>query len=345
MSFLRGVTVIEINVRKARENNLRDLSVDIPINKVTAITGVSGSGKSTLLKNVLGATGARRLTAIKSKTVRSALSGSTVVKAESVANLPTTILIDAKSSISNSNSTVSTISGVHDILRNLFEDAGECHCPHCHSKIEKPATLSGKFVVDVVCDEQYNLAVDRIKRHGRIICESFFDKSRHPLFKRNRSAIYAEIHFCLQTVKSRWVHDFNKTFLCTIMSEGNIPYNPLTLVQCKKCGSIVPCLSRSRLSFNTPFEDGGGMCRSCHGSGVTSCADVSDFIVNEKKAMLEGGIRFVSEKGLQFTTLNASLLKAAARMCGIDFKAKVRDIPRAPYPDEPTLFLRGNFSD
>ena len=56
----------------------------------------------------------------------------------------------------------------------------------------------------------------------------------------------------------------------------------------------MPRLIRSRLSFNTPFEDGGGMCRSCHGIGVTSGASVAEFIVDDKKTILNGGVRFVS---------------------------------------------------
>ena len=148
-----------IKVRKAYENNLKHLSVDIPIRKMTAITGVSGSGKSTLLRDILGASGARRYCCAKSKTIRSALTISNAVKVESVENLPTTILIDAKSSISNASSTVSTVSGTHEILRNLFEEAGECHCPHCQTKIERETILSGKFVVDIICDERYDKAV------------------------------------------------------------------------------------------------------------------------------------------------------------------------------------------
>lgn len=319
---------MKIKVRKAYENNLKNLSVGIPIGKITAITGVSGSGKSTLLKDILGATGARRYSCAKSKTIRTALTISNTVKVESVENLPTTILIDAKSSISNASSTVSTVSGAHEILRNLFEEAGECHCPYCQSRIERKITLSGKFVVDIVCDERYDKAVAVIKSRGRISRECFFDKNKRPLAKRTRAAMFSEILFELQGANDAWAHDFNKSFQCTILAERAERFDPLMLVLCEKCGRVVPRLLRSRLSFNTEYDAGGGMCRHCHGTGVTSDARIEDFIVDEKKSILKGGIRFVSEKGLQFTTINLSMLKIAAKACGVDVKIPIRDIPR-----------------
>ena len=327
MLYSKGTLVMGIKICKARENNLKNLSVDIPIGKVTAITGVSGSGKSTLLKNILGAAGARRYTCIKPKTVRDALTISNAVKAESIENLPITILIDAKSSISNAGSTVSTVSGTHEILRNLFEEAGECNCPYCHSKIKQQTGISGKFVADITCDDRYEQALEAIKGKGKIERECFFDKNMKPLSNRSRTATFAEIHFELTTVPDSWVREFNKRFQCTILTEAAERHNPLTLIRCEKCGKIVPRLIRSRLSFNTPFEDGGGMCRSCHGIGVTSGASVAEFIVDDKKTILNGGVRFVSEKGIQFSTINASILKAAAKSYGFDFKTPIKHIP------------------
>ena len=77
---------MKIQVRRAYENNLKHISVDIPLYQITGLTGVSGSGKSTLLKNVLAASGNADYTRIQTKTVRDALRISDFVKAEDVSN-------------------------------------------------------------------------------------------------------------------------------------------------------------------------------------------------------------------------------------------------------------------
>ena len=122
---------MKIQIRRAFENNLKHISVDIPLYQLTGITGVSGSGKSTLLKNILAASGAINYTRIQTKTIRDALRVSDFVKAESISNMPLPLFIVAKNIVSNPTSTVSTLSGIQEILRTLFTEFGEIHCPDC----------------------------------------------------------------------------------------------------------------------------------------------------------------------------------------------------------------------
>ena len=122
---------MEIQVRRAYENNLKHISVDIPFYQITGLTGVSGSGKSTLLRDVLAASGSADFTRIQTKTVRDALRISDFVKAEKVSNMPLSIFIAAKNVVSTPMSTVSTVSGIQEILRNLLTGFGEIHCPAC----------------------------------------------------------------------------------------------------------------------------------------------------------------------------------------------------------------------
>ena len=91
---------MEIQVRRAYENNLKHISVDIPFYQITGLTGVSGSGKSTLLRDVLAASGSADFTRIQTKTVRDALRISDFVKAEKVSNMPLSIFIAAKNVVS-----------------------------------------------------------------------------------------------------------------------------------------------------------------------------------------------------------------------------------------------------
>ena len=118
---------MKIQVRRVYENNLKHISVDIPLYQFTGLSGVSG----TLLRDVLAASGSADYTRIQTKTVRDALRISDFVKAEEVSHMPLPIFIAAKNVVSNSMSTVSTVSGIQEILRNLFTSFGQVRCPDC----------------------------------------------------------------------------------------------------------------------------------------------------------------------------------------------------------------------
>lgn len=157
---------MEIQVRRAYENNLKHLSVDIPFYRITGLTGVSGSGKSTLLRDVLAASGNADFTRIQTKTVRDALRISDFVKAESVSNMPLPIFIAAKNIVSNSMSTVSTVSGIQEILRNLLTGFGEIHCPVCGAVVSSAMSADTVFSAEVVYDKTYEAALTYIQKRG-----------------------------------------------------------------------------------------------------------------------------------------------------------------------------------
>ena len=317
---------MNIEIHNAYENNLKNFSVNIPIGQMTALTGVSGSGKSSLLKNVLAATGARRYSCTQSKTVRSALQISNFIKVEDIFNLPQTIFIDTKNSVTSHISTVSTVSGVHELLRNLFLEIGECFCPFCENKIVNEDSFPESFVVDIVCDTRYNDFLTLLKDYGKVVKELFFDKNQKQLPKKSKAARFAEIHFEIRNCTEKIIEIFNKEYGICVLVDDSERYDPTKKIRCPHCGRTIPKLTRSRMSFSTPFDEGGGMCRECNGSGQTAGGDIHDFILDSQKTFLGGAVYCVNEKGIKYTQINESVLKAFARREGIDLKKKFKEL-------------------
>lgn len=126
-----------IKIRGARENNLKNVDVDIPRNKLVVFTGVSGSGKSTLAFDTIFAEGQRRYIESLSSYARQFLGQSQKPDVDLIEGLSPAISIDQKTTNHNPRSTVGTVTEIYDYLRLLYSRIGTPYCPHCNKAIKK----------------------------------------------------------------------------------------------------------------------------------------------------------------------------------------------------------------
>ena len=134
-----------ISVKGARVHNLKNVSIDLPRNKLVVITGISGSGKSSLAFDTIYAEGQRRYVESLSSYARQFLGIMTKPDVDSIEGLSPAISIDQKTTSHNPRSTVGTITEIYDYLRLLYARVGHPHCPRCSREISKQ-TITGGWV-------------------------------------------------------------------------------------------------------------------------------------------------------------------------------------------------------
>src|ERR1700732_2420999 len=126
-----------ILVRGARQNNLKNLDLDLPLNELIVVTGVSGSGKSSLVFDTLYAEGQRRYVQSLSTYARMFLARMERPDVDTISDIPPALALRQKNTIKNARSTVGTVTEINDYLRLLFATAGKTICPTCGNEVTR----------------------------------------------------------------------------------------------------------------------------------------------------------------------------------------------------------------
>jgi excinuclease ABC subunit A len=354
-----------IRVVGAREHNLRDVTVEIPRDRLIVITGLSGSGKSSLAFDTLYAEGQRRYVESLSAYARQFLGQMDKPDVDHIDGLSPAISIDQKTTSRNPRSTVATVTEIYDYLRVLYARVGEPHCPVCGRPI---AGQSVEQIADQVLglDEGVRFMVlapvvrGRKGEHREILeslrAEGFsrvlVDGEMHaidevpPLDKKFSHTIDAVVdRLVMKDDLRRRLTDSLET--ATRLSDGlvrieEVPRrgsdaaeaSPRTWTYserfaCPEHGASLPELAPRVFSFNSPH----GACAQCTGLGFMSEVD-PDLVVDPERSLAEGAILPWTDRTTDYYDL---LLSAITDDRGIDLNVPWKDLPAG----ERDLLLHG----
>ena len=293
-----------ILIRGARQNNLKNIDVEIPRNKLVVITGISGSGKSSLAMDTLYAEGQRRFLESLSSYARQFLGEMDKPDVDSIEGLSPAIAIEQKPLSKNPRSTVGTVTEIYDYYRLLYANIGIPHCPKCGREI-KPQTPQQiiervlnsikegkKFIIKapVVRDRkgEYRELLNDLKKQGYVRVEidgiQYTLDEEIPMEKYVKHTINVIVDRLVmrQNIKARLADSIETALELTegiviieILGEGEQIYSEH--LACVNCGISLPPIDHKMFSFNIPH----GSCRYCNGLGTVMEFDYDLILGND----------------------------------------------------------------
>ena len=345
----------KIIIKNACENNLKNINLELPKNKLIVMTGVSGSGKSSLAFDTIYAEGQRRYVESLSAYARQFLGNMNKPEVDSIEGLSPSISIDQKSTNKNPRSTVGTITEIYDYLRLLFARVGTPYCPKhnipvteqsieemTNKVLEYEVGTRIEIMAPVVHGEkgtQKDL-LEELRKEGfvraRIDGETKDLNDDIVLEKNNKHNIDVIIDRIVIKEDSR-SRIFESIETSTKMANGKVVINILgdkEIVMsenyaCPLCDFSIPELEPRLFSFNSPY----GACPVCKGLGVNLHIDEDILIPDKNLSIMDGAVAsFQSGE-----TLNIAFKKLAlvAKHYNIDLYKPVKDLTR----DELNIIL------
>ena len=354
-----------IQVKGAREHNLKNIDITIPRDKLVVITGVSGSGKSSLAFDTIFAEGQRRYVESLSAYARQFLGRMDKPDVDYIEGLSPAISIDQKGVSHNPRSTVGTVTEIYDYLRLLFARVGHPHCPKCGLPVERQ-TISQ--IVDAIMSlpegSRLLLLAPKVRRK-KGEHRDIFETAARSGFVRVR--VNNEIHMLedlsqLNLNRNQWHYielvvdrlivrpDIEMTRVAesveTALREGEGVLqvavengNELVFSEqfaCVRCGISLPEIEPRTFSFNSPH----GACTECTGLGFKLEVDPERVIINKNLSLSEGAIAPWSH-GRHSTGWYLSLVDSVAKAHGFSSKTPVKDLSE----DQLNIILYGNKSN
>ena len=338
----------KIIIKGARENNLKNIDLEIPKNKLVVMTGVSGSGKSSLAFDTIYAEGQRRYVESLSAYARQFLGGSSKPDVDSIEGLSPSISIDQKTTNNNPRSTVGTVTEIYDYFRLLYARIGVPYCPNHNIPISSqsieemtiqimneesgtkliimsPVAYGGKGTHKDLLDKLRKDGYARVKIDGEILDlseEINLDKNKKHnilvvidrIVKKDevRSRIYEALELACKLSHGKAVVEIPGRDEI-VMSEA---------FACPHCDFSLEELEPRMFSFNAPY----GSCPDCKGLGFKLKISEALIIPDKEKRLNNGGIEPLS--GMDEFNIYIKKLEIVCQKYNIDMNKKMKDLTR-----------------
>ena len=341
----------KIIVKGAKENNLKNVTVEIPRNKLTVLTGLSGSGKSTLAFDTIFAEGQRRYVESLSSYARQFLGQMEKPDVESIEGLSPAISIDQKTTSRNPRSTVGTVTEIYDYFRLLFARIGIPHCPKCDREIRRQT-------VDEICDRvmampegskilvnapvvrgrkgEYVKELNAYKKsgYGRVKIDGIIYDLQEEIkleknLKHNISVVVDRL-VVKPTIQKRLTDSLETALkladgLVVIDCDGKEELYSVNYA-CPDCGISLEEIEPRIFSFNTVY----GACPTCSGLGFKAFVD-PDLICPDKTKTLREGAMKITGWNLGSSTMALMEMSALAKAYNFSLDVPVKDLPDGVY--------------
>ena len=327
-----------IIIRGARENNLKNIDVEIPRDKLVVVTGLSGSGKSSLAFDTIYAEGQRRYVESLSSYARQFLGQMDKPDVDSIDGLSPAISIDQKTTSRNPRSTVGTVTEIYDYLRLLWARVGVPHCPKCGKEIRQqtvdqiidqlltlPERAKLQILAPVVRGRkgEHAKVFEDARRAGFVRARadgSMFDLSEEIRLDKNKKHSIEIVvdRIVLKPDITRRLTDSVETALklagglVLVMVADEAGERELSFSQnyaCEDCGISIEELTPRLFSFNNPF----GACPTCGGLGVQLQVDPALIIPDPNKSILDGAITASGWGNVREDTISRMYFDALAK--------------------------------
>jgi len=345
----------EIYVKGARENNLKDLDVKIPRDRLVVLTGLSGSGKSSLAFDTIYAEGQRRYIESLSSYARQFLGQMEKPDVEFIEGLSPAISIDQKTTSKNPRSTVGTVTEIYDYLRLMYARIGIPHCPVCGREITSqtvdqivdvltalgegarltvlaPVVRQRKGMHEKIIDRIQREGFTRIRIDGKIYKIGEDEISLEKNIKHTIEIVIDRI-IVREGVESRLAEacelavTHGDGLVGVLVSGGENGKDDeekifSTKLACPEHGVSIEELEPRMFSFNSPF----GACPACNGLGFTQRID-PDLIIEDKDLSIAGGCLGNVFASMEITGFYRQMIDALARDHGVDLDTPYKDLP------------------
>lgn len=347
----------EIVIKGARSNNLKNINVTIPRDKLVVLSGLSGSGKSSLAFDTLYAEGHRRFVESLSSYARQFIGQLDKPDVDTIEGLSPAISIDQKTTSKNPRSTVGTVTEIYDYLRLLYARTGVPHCPVCGKEIARQSVddIIGK-IMQIPEGERFLIVAPKV-RDKKGMHEKVFEDARKSGFTRVR------IDGVLYDLSEKIELDKNKRHTVEIVVDrlvmkkdirsriADSVENALSIADehvivvimhrdqepsvlefscsyaCEEHGISFGDLEPRQFSFNNPQ----GACPHCMGLGVTRRLSIDRILPNKKLSLKEGAIAVNGFKSLEEESWNGPLFSAVGEYVGFDLNTPLENFTKEAY--------------